>query len=442
MLSDHHLRANLEALASAGTPAPAFGRVNPERLRVVERKGDTHIAIRTAGREWVVLDDEPPADLLDLHASSAATVCLIGTRSGRMIDAVEARRPGVRIVAVEPDPLHAAVVLACRDWREALASGRLVFLIGPHYGGASSIAPRIDVSSPPLVVLDPPLAVHCASAVRSARALVERICAESRANADARRVFAPRYLQQTLQNLPAIVGAGDAASLDGRFPGIPAVVVGAGPSLDRNAEELASLADRCLIVASDTALRPLQAAGIAAPIVVAVDPSEWNARHLTGRLPFEHTWLVAEGSLYPETLTRFTGRTFTFEVSGHEPWPWLRTHGLARGRLRAWGSVLTSAFDLALRMGCNPIVFAGADLAFTGGRTYLQAHGARGHLGPVDRRGRYVGEHLAISRRPATRSPRDHRPGGARDADDAVSRCLQELARGTDRSRARGAHAS
>ena len=41
-----------------------------------------------------------------------------------------------------------------------------------------------------------------------------------------------------------------------------------------------------------------------------------------------------------------------------------------RGELRAWGSVLTSAFDLALRMGCDPVVFAGLDLAFTRERPY------------------------------------------------------------------------
>jgi hypothetical protein len=33
---------------------------------------------------------------------------------------------------------------------------------------------------------------------------------------------------------------------------------------------------------------------------------------------------------------------------------------------------LTSAFDLALRMGCDPIVFAGADLAYSHGRPYCR----------------------------------------------------------------------
>jgi hypothetical protein len=40
--------------------------------------------------------------------------------------------------------------------------------------------------------------------------------------------------------------------------------------------------------------------------------------------------------------------------------------------LRAWGSVVTSTFDLALRMGGNPVLFIGADLAYTAGQPYAR----------------------------------------------------------------------
>src|SRR4029077_9347876 len=62
--------------------------------------------------------------------------------------------------------------------------------------------------------------------------------------------------------------------------------------------------------------------------------------------------------------------TFVFKVSRHEPWPWLETLGHDRGQLRAWGSGVTSAFDLALRLGCIPIVFAGLDLSYPVRRPY------------------------------------------------------------------------
>ena len=41
-----------------------------------------------------------------------------------------------------------------------------------------------------------------------------------------------------------------------------------------------------------------------------------------------------------------------------------------KGTLRAWGSVATMALDFALRLGCNPVIFVGQDLAHSYGRTY------------------------------------------------------------------------
>ena len=359
MLSEHYLLGNLQALAATGTPAPPLGRVDAEELRIVERDGGVALAIRAADRQWVVLADDDAGDASTIPVPDVTTVCVIGTRAGKRIDDIEARRSGIRIVAIEPDPTHALILLSSRDCRDAITSGRLVVLIGPDYPGASSSARRMDTSTKPLVLTDPLLAAHREASTRSAHATLERMLSEARANDDARRAFAPRYLLQTLQNLPVIAREGDTAALDRRFAGIPAVIVGAGPSLDEHLPELRRLSDRCLIVAADTALAPLETAGITAPVVVGVDPSEWNARHLAAPRRVDDTWLVAEGSLHPSVFTRFAGRTFTFEVSGHEPWPWFRTHGLTRGRLRAWGSVITSAFDLALRLGCDPIVFAG-----------------------------------------------------------------------------------
>lgn len=194
----------------------------------------------------------------------------------------------------------------------------------------------------------------------------------ARANASARRRFAPRYLLNTLRNIPRIAASADVGALAGAFPACPAVVVAAGPSLDGAIGWLRELPSHVLVVAVDTAARPLLEAGIAPHVVVAVDPSDLNARHLRHLPDTGRTWLVAEGSLDPGAFEWFGGRSFTFCVSDHEPWPWLRSTGLGRGRLRAWGSVLTTAVDLALQAGCSPIAFAGADLAYTGGRPYCR----------------------------------------------------------------------
>jgi hypothetical protein len=84
------------------------------------------------------------------------------------------------------------------------------------------------------------------------------------------------------------------------------------------------------------------------------------------------SWLVAESALAPAAVSAFSGRTFWFRAAAHHPRPFLTAHGVAVSELPVWGSVLTAAYQVALLAGCDPIVFVGADLAFTGGQPYAR----------------------------------------------------------------------
>jgi SAM-dependent methyltransferase len=298
---------------------------------------------------------------------------VIGTGLGYLLDALEHRAPETKVLAIEPVPAISQAMLSRRDWRSWLESGRLTLLVGPEYAGAAD-APRLfsrEAGAAP-VIASPLLEREFAAATAEAKSVVATIVAGARANEEARKVFAGRYLLNTLSNLSTIASEGDVAALFDAFAGVPAIVVGAGPSLDRNVEALRKLQNQALVVAVDTATRPLLAAGIRPHLIVAVDPSDFNAQHLRDLPVTRNMWLVAEGSLDPSVFPQFAAHTFTFKVSNHHPWPWLVEHGADRGTLKAWGSVLTTAFDLARRAGCDPIVFAGADLAYTEGLLYCR----------------------------------------------------------------------
>lgn len=332
------------------------------------------VQIRTSTGDWRAVDT--PASVqgqpwLAGIGAAASQAILVGTGLGYALE--QAERRGVRkMVAVEPDPGLATLFLSRRDWREWFTSGRLRLLTGPDYRGAAETARFLDGLDEIPIIAHPLRSAVEPDAAARATAIATRVAENAKSNGRARRKFAGPYLLQTLANVPAIAREGDAHALTQAFVGVPAVVVGAGPSLDENIRDLKTLSDRALIIAADTALGPLLSAGMCPHVVVAVDSSELNARHLTTPPDATGVMLAAEGSVHPTAFERFRGRVFSFRVADHEPWPWLRTGGLDRGRLRAWGSVLTSAFDLACRMGCNPIVFAGADLAFTGMRPYCR----------------------------------------------------------------------
>ncbi len=299
-------------------------------------------------------------------------IIVVGAGLGYVIDALERRRWMGRVLVPEPDAETAGPLLARRDWTSLIGDGRLRVLVGPDYKGASDCWSWLgDGTWDPCVLTNPQLATLYPEATVRAGRLVSRLAFDARANADARRAFAPRYLLNSLRNLPAVVREGDAADLAGAAVGRPAVLVGAGPSLAEAIPSLRDVRDRVLVIAVDTAVRPLREAGIDPHLIVAVDPSEQNARHLTD-LADGASLLVAEASLDPHALAAFAGRTFLFTVSDHQPWPWVRDAGRSLGRLRAWGSVLTTAFDLARSIGCDPIVFVGADLSYPNGQPYVR----------------------------------------------------------------------
>lgn len=298
---------------------------------------------------------------------------VIAAGLGYVLDDLLARTATARLLVLEPDPSGLAAWLARRDWREAIAAGRLLVLAGPEYRGSEHAWRFVGADeAAPLVLAHPVFAREYPDEVRRAGAVAVRIIADARANAGAEQALGGPYLLNTIENLGVVAREADVAALAGAFAGVPAIVAAAGPSLDRVVEGVAAYAGRALVIAVDTALRPLLAHGIAPHFAVAVDPSERNARHLVRLSGADGTWLVAEPGVDPRAFAPFAGRTFTFRVGANPPWPWLETQGLPRGTLAAWGSVLVSALDLAVRLGARPIEIVGADLAYTGGQPYCR----------------------------------------------------------------------
>lgn len=367
--------ANVDAWPP-GLPRPS--ETGPERARVDDGGTWPGLAVSVEGR-WVSLhsrrDPIGEADRLiaDANVAGSSLLMVIGLGFGYLLDALERCGWMGQVLALEPEPSVVEAWLGRRDWRHWLTTGRLAIVIGPAYRGLddmmASLAPNRDE---PAILVNPVVERCYPGAVAAAREVVARAWFGARANQEARHKNAGRYLLNTLRNGPQVVREGDAAALDNCARSVPAIVAAAGPSLDENLADLEQYGERALVIAVDTAARPLFSAGVAPQIIVSVDPTEVNARHLAELPASNETWLVAEASVDPAAIAEFTTRTFFGRLGTHHPWPWLASLGIERGALRAWGSVVTTALDVALRLGCDPIIFAGSDLAFTRNRPYAR----------------------------------------------------------------------
>lgn len=312
-------------------------------------------------------------DALTAENGLSDAVIVIGASADDVLAAVCARRPAARIVAMELDHGSAEDLARASTACELTAAGRLRVLVGPAYRGASEAWRLFDgLACTPTILPSPARYRRNPDAVRAGMAVARAIARAYAGNTEARERLGGRYLRQTLLSVPRLADEGDCGVLTGLFAGTPAVVAGAGPSLDSTVAELAGLRDRCVVIAVDTALRPLLHHGVRPDVVVAIDPTAPNARHLSNVPGLEHTWLMAEPSLHPASLAGFRYRTFFGRVGGFHPWPWLVAHGVDRHLLTVWSSVLTAAFDVAHRLGHDPILLVGADLAFGEGRVYCR----------------------------------------------------------------------
>jgi hypothetical protein len=370
---------NLSALAQLDAASLGWvHRAEGAGTLVVESHGDDVRLIASDGRSLRLHSARDPRREADAQVAqalgdrAASVVAIVGAGAGFSLEVLESRLD-TRVLVVEPTRALALAWLARRSWRTLIDAGRLRLLVGPVYAGSAGASQFLGGAWTHLpVVVNPVLLREAPAEVARARDIVDRTAREALQNADARSRFEDVACRNTISNLTALLREGDAASLAEAFRGRPAIVLGAGPSLNANAEMLRPLQSSCLIVAADTAVVPCVKGGLTPHLAVALDPSPANARHLTRTVVPESVHLVCEASIDPSVPRAFPGRTFFFRVGRHAPWPWLESAGLSLGILDAWGSVVTSALDVAVRAGCSPILFAGLDLAFTGGAPYCR----------------------------------------------------------------------
>jgi hypothetical protein len=176
------------------------------------------------------------------------------------------------------------------------------------------------------------------------------------------------FLNNFATNFAKAAEAPGISKFSGLFSNIPAVIVSAGPSLDKNIHELRGYQENTLIISTDTALKALLASGISPHFVMTGDPSYENFLHLKDAL-IKDALVVAEATSHPLVFETFHEKilTCTFENSSLRSLSDILGN---KGSLSAWGSVATMALDFALLLKCNPIIFIGQDLAHQDGRIY------------------------------------------------------------------------
>ncbi len=147
-----------------------------------------------------------------------------------------------------------------------------------------------------------------------------------------------------------------------------AILVSAGPSLNKNIHELKRAKNKCLIVAVDTAIKPLMNAGIVPDIMTTVDALK--PLGLVDVEGSEQIPLVAPPSAVTAFVEHQKGKKF-FYFDGHSlPMLLYSMNHKKFSDVAIGGSVACAGFSLIYKLGFDTIILVGQDLAHTGNRAY------------------------------------------------------------------------
>lgn len=184
------------------------------------------------------------------------------------------------------------------------------------------------------------------------------------------------YIQNIIENIPDYIYQYGLGDLKERFKTIdlkdvPAIIVAAGPSLDKNIKELKNAKGRAFIIAVDTALKSLAKENIVPDIAITIDPHKKVSLFQHERIndvPLIYSLgasaiikQVHKGMrIYQNTINSIVDR-------------FIYKYGKKEESLASGGSVANDAFSLAEVLGFKTIIFVGLDLAYPDNKVHTES---------------------------------------------------------------------
>jgi len=485
---DPRLAQRIDDLPPDASLAIEPSRSGPPTARFVQPDGRAH---------YLHSRHHPAGEALDfcrgLEGGDATAVVLSGLGLGYHVKAIREVFGGETLAIVcEPDPVTIKTALEQVDFSRELEAGRLEFLTQTD---ASYVHERLarhntDLALGTIFAAPPASRVVSPEFHAAARQAVLDYASFLKMSIVTLLHNSAITCRNIAANFPTYLATPPADILRNRFRGHPAILVAAGPSLGRNVDQLRGLEDRAIIIAAQTTLRLLLARGIRPHFVTSLDFSDLSRQFFEGLEMPEDLILVAEPKATWHVIDVFRGEPGAREkhpddrrgdqAAAVDMAPRVNSSAAAqatpspqpspsrerepdvplrrvilldndfahrclgerlarRTPMPAGATVMHLSFYLAQWLGCDPIIFIGQDLGFSGHCYYTP--GVAIHRAWQSEQGRYctleMKEWERIGRhRPILRQATDVH-GAPIYTDDQMFTYLQQFERDFARSPAR-----
>ena len=361
------------------TIAQRFALAN---LEAIEFGLGTKLAVAGAEPhgELVILDDGTPALRVDgellgampdagtvartfgpLTSNEDTVMVVFGLGVGHAAREMRARS-NAQIIIYEPDPgiVRAVLELGPTDLGGTVIVTELADLDNIWLRLAGTCTNASVIVSPGYVAMFP-------AAFDALREAIPRHIAEVDIVENTRALRYPEWISNHFANVTVLTQTSPILTPGKKFEGVPGFIVGAGPSLAKNAALLHQASKKGIVIAVDVAGKALAQMGVEPHVLVCLEGL--NLSHHMAHLPFIDTVVRAFSlSAHPRSLATGSGPLLPFFESIREFQSLADLCGVPG--VSVGGSVSTVAFSIAQMLGCSTIVLIGQDLAYSGGRTH------------------------------------------------------------------------
>ena len=181
------------------------------------------------------------------------------------------------------------------------------------------------------------------------------------------------YYTNFYNNLKLLPHSYLASSFFKQFENVPAIICGAGPSLEKQLSNLKGLKNRALIFGGGSAMNVLTSNGVIPHFGLGIDPTDEQRKRLevTKKFSFPYFYRLRVNN---HALSSVRGpKLYVTGSGGYLTAKWFEERlGIQGDEIEEGISVFTFAVAIAMALGCNPLIFVGLDLSFTEGKHYAE----------------------------------------------------------------------
>lgn len=176
-------------------------------------------------------------------------------------------------------------------------------------------------------------------------------------------------LSRIIENIPNLLKETPLAEIKDTFKNKTAVVVSAGPSLDKNIETIKKYRDKIVLIVVGTAMKAISQNGIKPDFLCIIESFDCS-KQIEG-LDLSEVNFITEPFSNPELRKRkfkniYLHSSSNFPVNSF----WCDIAGISNSEYISKGTVSYTALNTARILGCSKIVLVGQDLAYIEGQCY------------------------------------------------------------------------